>query len=74
MEPMRYTAIFEDTGPDGWGAYVPDLPGCTAAGATFEEAVQSIQTSIELWLKHAGESGERIPPPATQALSLSVAV
>ncbi len=74
MELRRYTVVFENAGSDGWGAYVPDLPGCTAGGATFEEAVQSIQTSIELWLKHAGESGELIPPPATQALSLSVAV
>jgi len=74
MEIRRYTVVFENAGPDGWGAYVPDLPGCTAGGASFEDAVKAVQRSIELWLKHAEECGEPIPEPATQALALSVAV
>lgn len=74
MEIRRYTVVFENAGPDGWGAYVPDLPGCTAGGASFEEAVRSVQTSIELWLAHAEECGEPIPEPTTEALTLSVAV
>lgn len=53
---------------------MPDLPGCTAGGNTFEDAVKAVQKSIELWLQHAYESGEQIPTPSTQALALSVAV
>ncbi len=74
MEVRRYAVVFENAGADGWGAYVPDLPGCTAGGATFEEAVRSVQKSIELWLAHAAQCGEHIPEPTTQALTLSVAV
>lgn len=74
MELSRYIAVFENGGEDGWGAYVPDLPGCTAAGAILEEAVEGIQVSIELWLEHARESGDPVPEPSTQAFSMSVAV
>jgi predicted RNase H-like HicB family nuclease len=73
MEVRQYTVVFEDAGPDGWGAYVPDLPGCTAGGASFEETVRAVQASIELWMKHAVECGEPIPPPSTQGLTLAVA-
>ncbi len=70
----RYTVVFENADKDGWGSYVPDLPGCTSAGSSFDEVVMSVQISIEMWLQQALESGEQIPPPSTQALSLSVAV
>ncbi len=70
---MAFTVLIENAGEDGWGAYVPDLPGCTAGGHTFEEVVQSVQTSTELWLQHAHEVGDQIPVPSTQALSMSVA-
>ena len=72
MEIRKYTVVFENAGADGWGAYVPDLPGCTAGGAKFDDVLRSIQESIELWLEHARESGDLIPPPLTEALSVSV--
>ncbi len=74
MEVRRYTVVFEDAGSDGWGAFVPDLPGCTAGGATFDDAMRDIQRSIALWIEHARENGEAIPAPSTEAVSLSVAV
>ena len=33
---MRYLVVVEE-GPTSFGAYVPDLPGCVAAGETREE-------------------------------------
>ncbi len=30
---MRYMVVLEQ-GPTSYGAYVPDLPGCVAAGET----------------------------------------
>lgn len=68
MELRRYTVVFENAGSDGWGAYVPDLPGCTAGGASFEETIKSVQTSIVAWLKHAEECGEPIPEPTSLSL------
>ncbi len=43
---MRYTIVIEQ-GETSFGAYVPDLPGCVAAGATREEAVKLIHEAIE---------------------------
>ena len=74
MEVRRYTVVFEDGGADGWGAYVPDLPGCTAGGASFDDAMRDIQQSIALWIEHARAAGEPVPPPLTEAVSLAVAV
>lgn len=47
---MNYTVIYEAT-PTGYLAYVPDLPGCVAAGSSREEvetlsARQSGSTSV----------------------------
>jgi len=74
MEVRHYAVVLEDAGSDGWGAYVPDLPGCTAGGATREEALQNIKVSAELWIAHAKEVGEALPAPSTQATSLAIAV
>jgi predicted RNase H-like HicB family nuclease len=74
MELRHYTVVFENAGADGWGAHVPDLPGCTAGGETFDDVVGAIQESINLWIEDAVASKESIPQPRTQALSLSVAV
>lgn len=66
--------VFENAGPSGWGAYVPDLPGCTAGGATYEDALVAIRESIELWIEDADAQGEPIPPATSQAASVAVAV
>jgi len=59
---MRYTVIVEE-GSTSWGAYVPDLPGCVAAGETREEALQLIREAIEFHLEGLKEQGEVIPEP-----------
>jgi predicted RNase H-like HicB family nuclease len=42
---MRYAVLFEKT-DTGYSAYVPDLPGCVAAGATLEETTGLIRGAI----------------------------
>lgn len=42
---MRYVVYIEPR-PAGYGAYVPDLPGCVASGSTREEALSQIRESI----------------------------
>ncbi|MDP2802719.1 MAG: type II toxin-antitoxin system HicB family antitoxin [Phreatobacter sp.] len=46
-----------------WTADVPDLPYCSAHGATPEDAARSIQVAIAQWLQIAMEDGDAIPPP-----------
>jgi predicted RNase H-like HicB family nuclease len=46
---MRYMVVIEQ-GPNSFGAYVPDLPGCIAAGETELEVLKLIQEAIEFHL------------------------
>jgi predicted RNase H-like HicB family nuclease len=68
----EYLVIYE-RGATSWGAYVPDLPGCVAAGGTLEEVKQLIRGAIEGHLEVMSEYGEPIPEPTTQSEHISVA-
>ena len=59
---MQYIVILEE-GPESWGAYVPDLPGCVAAGETREEALKLIREAIVFHLDGMKEDGDPIPEP-----------
>ena len=63
---MRYAVLFEKTDP-GYSAYVPDLPGCIAAGDTLEETAQLMREAIGFHLDGMREDGEPIPEPRTIA-------
>ena len=63
---MRYAVLFEKT-DTGYSAYVPDLPGCVAAGDTLEETAQLMREAISLHLAGMREDGEPIPEPRTIA-------
>ena len=59
---MRY-AIVVEKGPTSYGAYVPDLPGCIAAGETEEETLKLIREAIELHIQALKEDGLPLPEP-----------
>jgi predicted RNase H-like HicB family nuclease len=42
---------------------VPELPGCMADGATYEEAVANAQITIGEWTETAKALGRPIPEP-----------
>ena len=42
---MRYAIVIEKA-EGNYSAYVPDLPGCVATGATAEEAEAQIREAI----------------------------
>lgn len=44
-------------------AQVPELPGCMADGATYQEALANVEAIIEEWIEIARESGRPIPEP-----------
>lgn len=69
---MRYAVVVE-AGESGFGAYVPDLPGCVAAGATREEVVRLIQEAIEFHIEGLKDAGEAIPPPSSTIEFVDVA-
>lgn len=44
-------------------AEVPELPGCMADGATYQEAIANVEVVIPEWLEVAREEGRPIPVP-----------
>jgi predicted RNase H-like HicB family nuclease len=44
-------------------AEVPELPGCMADGATYEEALKNVQGIISEWIEAAQALGREIPAP-----------
>lgn len=69
---MRYAIVIEDAG-DNFSAYVPDLPGCVATGATIEETEQAIREAIAFHLQGLREDGAPIPPPSSRVDYVEVA-
>ena len=70
---MKYVAIIGKTG-NGYAADLPDLPGCIAAGETFEETRQLIQEAANFHVEGMIENGETIPEPLNAAVEVEVTV
>ncbi len=62
---MQYAIIIEKS-VTGFGAFVPDLPGCVAVGETEDEVRQLIREAIEFHLDGLREDGEPIPQPSAR--------
>jgi len=61
---MRYELIIYWSKEDqSFLVEVPELPGCMADGATYEEAVANAQTVIAEWIETAEALGHPIPEP-----------
>jgi predicted RNase H-like HicB family nuclease len=45
-------------------AEVPELPGCAAYGASYQEALSNVEVVIEEWIETAKELGRTIPEPS----------
>lgn len=69
---MKYAIVIEKA-ENNYSAYVPDLPGCIATGATFEEIEEQIREAIEFHLDGMREDGEPIPPPSCRVEYVDVA-
>ena len=61
---MRYAVVIEKA-PGNYSAYVRDLPGCVATGATIGEVEQQIQEAIAFHLEGMQQEGLPIPEPTT---------
>ena len=69
---MKYVVVYEET-PTGCSAYVPDLPGCIAAGGTREETERLIREAIAYHLEGLRETDEPIPEPGAWTGTVEVA-
>ena len=62
---MRYAIVIE-TAESNYSAYVPDLPGCVATGATIAEVKSEIRDAIAFHVDGLLEDGLPIPPALSQ--------
>ena len=63
---MRYAIVIEKS-ENGFGAYVPDLPGCIAVADSVAETEKLIKEAIEFHLEGMREDGEPVPEASSIA-------
>jgi predicted RNase H-like HicB family nuclease len=63
---MRYLVVVEK-GPESFGAYVPDLPGCVAAAQSRDEVLVLIREAIEFHIDGLREDGHPVPGPSSSS-------
>ena len=61
---VKYMVVIEKSG-SGYGAHVPDLPGCIAVGETRKEVLELIKKAIEFHIEGLIEAGEPVPVPSS---------
>ncbi len=69
---MRYAIVIEKA-EGNYSAYVPDLPGCVATGATVEEVEGQIREAIAFHVEGMREDGLPVPAPSSQVEYVEVA-
>ncbi len=63
---MRYAVVIEKA-ENNFSAYVPDLPGCVATGATVDAVEAEIREAIRFHIDGLKDDGIAVPPPAAIA-------
>jgi predicted RNase H-like HicB family nuclease len=61
---QRYVIIIERA-PANYSAYVPDVPGCIATGATIEETRARLADALADHVALLSELGQPVPTPET---------
>jgi predicted RNase H-like HicB family nuclease len=69
---MRYAVVIEKS-ECNFSAYVPDLPGCIATGATIAEVESEIRAAIAFHLEGMREDGSSLPIPQSRVEYVEVA-
>jgi len=49
-------------------ADVPELPGCSAHGKTYDKTLKNAKEAIQLWIDTAKEFGDPVPEPKGRRL------
>ncbi len=55
--------IYWSEADDAFIAEVPELPGCMADGASYQETINNVEQIIQEWIDTAKELGRSIPEP-----------
>ncbi len=63
---MRYAVVIEQANGN-YSAYVPDLPGCVATGASVADVERDIRDAIRFHIDGLKEDGLPVPAPTSIA-------
>jgi len=69
---MKYAVVIEQAGSN-FSAYVPDLPGCIATGATVKEVENEIREAIRFHIDGMKQDGLPVPSPSSAVEYVEVA-
>ena len=58
---MLFPVVVHKSPRGSYGVTIPDLPGCTTAGGTLDEALRNVQEAVEVYLH--GEAEVPVPSP-----------
>jgi predicted RNase H-like HicB family nuclease len=61
--PKYEVIIYWSQEDQAFVAEVPELPGCSADGKTYQEALANVEVVIQEWIETAKELGRPIPAP-----------
>jgi len=67
MKKAYYALIHAPEGDTAWGVTFPDLPGCTSAGDSFEDAVEQAEEALSGHVAAMVADGDIVPPPRSYA-------
>lgn len=69
-EKVQYEIVLYWSAEDqAFIAEVPELPGCAADGATYDEALAAVQIIIQEWIATARELNRPVPRPRRRRIS-----
>lgn len=69
----RYVVVYERAEGGGWGAYLPDVPGVVALGATRDEVTAGIREALDAYAQELAALGDALPEPAAVADTIDAA-
>ncbi|MBK8120500.1 MAG: type II toxin-antitoxin system HicB family antitoxin [Sulfuritalea sp.] len=69
---MRYAIVIEKA-ESNYSAYVPDLPGCVATGASIQQVEAEIREAIEFHIEGLREDGSLVPSPSSKVEYIEIA-
>ncbi len=69
--PLKYVVVVEKA-DSGYGASVPDLPGCVAVGDTIEDVEKLIREAIEVHIEGLRQEGLPVPEPSAMAREINI--
>lgn len=69
---LKYTVVIERMDDEtDCEVYAPDVPGCTAVGKDWDDALSEMREALQSHIERLAKNGEPIPEPKTSDMDMS---